>query len=79
MPQPRLIRDYLAVLAAQLPAPIVEELADGLAETYQSYLRQSLPPASPPNRRWQNSATRTSSWPSSPGSIPPAAAPAGCS
>jgi hypothetical protein len=44
MPQPRLIRDYLAVLAAQLPAPIVEELADGLAETYQSYLRQSLPP-----------------------------------
>jgi hypothetical protein len=44
MPEPRLIRDYLAVLAAQLPAPIVEELADGLAETYQSYLRQGLPP-----------------------------------
>jgi hypothetical protein len=43
MPEPRLIRDYLAVLAAQLPAPIVEELADGLAETYQSYLQQGLP------------------------------------
>ena len=44
MPEPRLIRDYLAVLAAQLPAQIVEELADGLAETYQSYLRQGLTP-----------------------------------
>jgi hypothetical protein len=44
MPEPRLIRDYLAVLAAQLPSPIVEELADGLAETYQSYLRQGLTP-----------------------------------
>lgn len=43
MSEPRLIRDYLAVLAAQLPAPIVEELADGLAETYQSYLQQGLP------------------------------------
>jgi hypothetical protein len=44
MPEPRVIRDYLAVLAAQLPAAIVEELADGLAETYQSYLRQGLAP-----------------------------------
>jgi hypothetical protein len=44
MPEPRLIRDYLAVLAARLPAPIVEELADGLAETYQSYRRQGLAP-----------------------------------
>ena len=44
MPEPRLIRDHLAVLAAQLPAPIVEELADGLAETYQSYIRQGLAP-----------------------------------
>jgi hypothetical protein len=44
MPEPCLIRDYLAVLAAQLPALIVEELADGLAETYQSYLRQGLAP-----------------------------------
>ena len=35
MSEPRLISDYLAVLAAQLPAPIVEELAGGLAETYQ--------------------------------------------
>jgi hypothetical protein len=44
MPQPRVIGDYLAVLAAQLPAPIVEELADGLADTYQSYLRQGMAP-----------------------------------
>ena len=44
MPEPRLISSYLAVLAAQLPASIVEELADGLAETHQSYLRQGLGP-----------------------------------
>ncbi len=44
MSQPRLISSYLATLAAQLPASIVDELADGLAETYQSYLRQGLAP-----------------------------------
>jgi hypothetical protein len=44
MPEPRLIGSYLAVLAAQLPATVVEELADGLAETHLSYLRQGLPP-----------------------------------
>jgi hypothetical protein len=44
MPEPRLISSYLAVLAAQLPAPIVEELADGLTETHRSYLRQGLAP-----------------------------------
>jgi hypothetical protein len=44
MSEPRLIGAYLAVLAAELPASIVEELADGLAETYQSYLRQGLAP-----------------------------------
>ena len=44
MSQPRLISSYLATLAAQLPASIVEELADGLAETHQSYLRQGLAP-----------------------------------
>jgi hypothetical protein len=44
MPEPCLIRSYLAVLAAQLPAPIVEELADGLTETHRSYLRQGLAP-----------------------------------
>jgi hypothetical protein len=42
--EPRLISGYLAALAAQLPASIVEELADGLAETHRSYLRQGLPP-----------------------------------
>jgi hypothetical protein len=44
MAEPRLIRDYLATLTAQLPVPITDELADGLAETYRSYLRQGLPP-----------------------------------
>ena len=44
MSEPRLISSYLEVLATQLPAPIVEELADGLAETHQSYLRQGLAP-----------------------------------
>jgi hypothetical protein len=40
--EPRLIRDYLAVLAGQLPASIVDELADGLAETHRSHLRRGL-------------------------------------
>jgi hypothetical protein len=44
MSEPRLISSYLAALAAQLPAPIVEELADGLTETHRSYLRQGLAP-----------------------------------
>ena len=44
MAEPRLISDHLAVLAAELPAPIVEELADGLAETYRSHLRRDLAP-----------------------------------
>ena len=30
MSEPSLITDYLSVLSAQLPAPLVEELADGL-------------------------------------------------
>jgi len=40
--EPRLIRGYLEVLAAQLPASIVDELADGLAETQRSYLSRGL-------------------------------------
>lgn len=44
MSEPRLIHDYLAALSAQLPASIAEELAAGLAETYQSYLRQGQLP-----------------------------------
>jgi hypothetical protein len=43
MSQPRLIGRYLADLAAELPPSIVEELADGLTETYRAYLRQGLP------------------------------------
>jgi hypothetical protein len=44
MPGSRLIDDYLAELSAHLPARIVEELADGLDETYRRYLGQGLAP-----------------------------------
>jgi hypothetical protein len=44
MAQPRLIADYLSQLAARLPAPIVEELADGLHETYLAERRAGLAP-----------------------------------
>lgn len=44
MPAPSLIRDYLAALAAQLPAPVVTELADGLQQTHRHYLGQGLDP-----------------------------------
>jgi hypothetical protein len=40
--EPRLIRGYLQVLADQLPASIVDELADGLTETYRFYLSRGL-------------------------------------
>jgi hypothetical protein len=38
----RLIAGYLAELAAQLPAPTVAELADGLDQTHRRYLGQGL-------------------------------------
>ena len=44
MAEPNLIGDYLAELSAQLPAPIVAELADGLDQTRQRYLSQNLGP-----------------------------------
>jgi hypothetical protein len=44
MAEHRLIRDYRAALQAQLPAAIAEEVADGLAQTHQRYLRQGLSP-----------------------------------
>jgi hypothetical protein len=44
MPEPHLIRDYVATLSEQLPGSLAEELADGLTETYESYLRQGLAP-----------------------------------
>jgi hypothetical protein len=44
MAEPRLIRDYLDALATRLPAPDVEELADGLTNTYDYYLRSGLEP-----------------------------------
>jgi hypothetical protein len=42
MSEPGLITDYLAALSAQLPAGIVEELADGLDQTRRRYLGQGL-------------------------------------
>jgi len=42
MPGPGLIGEYLAGLSADLPGRIVEELADGLDETYHRYLGQGL-------------------------------------
>lgn len=47
MPEPesRLIRGYLAVLAARLPASIAEEVADGLTETYRSYRSRGMAPS----------------------------------
>jgi hypothetical protein len=44
MPGPRLIDDYLAALSADLPGRIVEELADGLDETYRHHLGQGHHP-----------------------------------
>jgi hypothetical protein len=41
---PGLLGGYLAALAARLPASVVEELADGLTETYRFYLSRGLAP-----------------------------------
>jgi hypothetical protein len=42
MAESGVIADYLTALSAQLPAPIVEELADGLDQTCRRYLDQGL-------------------------------------
>jgi hypothetical protein len=44
MPGTSLIGDYLTALSAQLPATIVEELADALEQTRLHYLEQGLEP-----------------------------------
>jgi hypothetical protein len=44
MPRPGLITSHLDALAAQLPGPVVEELADGLEETYRRHLGLGLHP-----------------------------------
>ena len=44
MAEPGLIRDYLAALSAELPAPIVDELANGLEQARRHYLGQGLDP-----------------------------------
>lgn len=45
MAEAGVITDYLTALSAQLPAPVMEELADGLDQTCQHYLDQRLTPA----------------------------------
>jgi hypothetical protein len=40
--EPRLIRDYRAALARRLPEAIVDELTDGLEQTYQHHLEAGL-------------------------------------
>ncbi len=57
MSEPRLISSYLAVLAAQLPAPIVEELADGLTETHRSGQAHHL--GHDPRTRWRLPTVRS--------------------
>ena len=44
MPGPGLITGYLETLSGQLPWPVVEELADGLEETYRRHLGLGLAP-----------------------------------
>ena len=44
MAKPSVIEDYLSALSAELPAPIVEELSDGLDQTCQRYLDQGFEP-----------------------------------
>lgn len=44
MSRPDLIADYLSRFAARLPTPIVEELADGLHETYLAKRRAGHTP-----------------------------------
>jgi hypothetical protein len=44
MPGPGLITSYLDALAGQLPGPVVEELADGVEETYRRHLWLGLAP-----------------------------------
>jgi len=42
MAEPSLIANYKAVLLAELPLPLAEEVSDGLAEAYAKYLRLGL-------------------------------------
>jgi len=65
--EPRLIRGYLQVLAAQLPGPIVEELTDGLTETYRSTGPGAFLLTRRRRPRWRSSARRRRSWSASPG------------
>ena len=58
MPEPSLIGDYLAALAAQLPAPIVAELADGLDQTPSITSTGAWARTPRARPRWPSSASR---------------------
>jgi hypothetical protein len=42
--EPRLIADYRSALSHRLPEPLVDEIADGLAETYEYYVATGIAP-----------------------------------
>jgi hypothetical protein len=42
--EPRLIADYRSALSRRLPEPLVDEIADGLAETYEYYVATGIAP-----------------------------------
>ena len=69
MPGTSLIDSYLVALSADLPEAIVDELADGLDETYRYHLGQGLDPdaaaraASCSLSRWSRSSA---CWPPPP-------------
>jgi hypothetical protein len=65
MPGPGLIRDYLAALAGQLPAPLVTELADGLDQTRRATSAEDSTRMPPLRRRSRDSASPGTSWPPS--------------
>jgi hypothetical protein len=78
MPGPGLITDYLTTLSGQLPAPIVEELADGLDQTRQHYLDQGMDPDAAAGAAVAEFGEPHVIVAASPGSARPDAPPAGC-
>ncbi len=42
MAEPRLIANYRAILCAELPLALAEEVSDGLGDTYAKYLRRGM-------------------------------------
>jgi hypothetical protein len=66
MPGPGLITGYLETLAGQLPGPVVEELADGLEETYRRRVDADHPGLPGPRIRYCAAASGAVSAPAPP-------------